>query len=125
MLEIADSRSYLEFCRDPFLSLAAASEYISENEYLYRAMINYGDTDRVAVEMADIYISHIMMDESIPKSVRTDPCFIATARYHASGLINTYASWFRGKLPISLDEIAADLSRSIKSGSKAMIEKKE
>lgn len=125
MLEIADSRSYLEFCCDPFPSLAAASKYISENEYLYRAMINYGDTDRVAVEMADIYISHIMMDESIPKPVRTDPCFIVTARYHAAGLINTYASWFRGKLPISLDEIAVELSRSIKAGSRAIIEKKE
>ena len=38
----------------------------------------------LAVEMADIYISYIMMDESIPKSVRTDPCFIVTARYHVS-----------------------------------------
>lgn len=121
MLEIADTRRYAVFCLDPLPSLTMVTEFLAKDLDFYRALASSDEAALFAVRMSDIYVEHMMHDDTIPAVLRSSPFFEVIIRFYSAGLINTYISWFRGKLDVTLEEVAEMLSEGIKTGSMTVI----
>lgn len=123
MLEIADNAGYKDFCTDPLPALLRVSKTLEENADFYRTLVNSNGSGLFMMRLMDVYVEHMMSDASIPEEVKTSPSFIAMVQYYAGGVINTYAAWFRDKIPLTLDEISLMLSLGIKEGTKLILDK--
>lgn len=123
MLEIADDAGYRDFCTDPLPALLKVSKTLEENAEFYRTLVNSNGSGLFMLRLMDVYVEHMMRDDAVPEEVRTSPGFIAMVQYYAGGVVNTYAAWFRDKIPLTLDEISLMLSMGIKEGTKLILDK--
>lgn len=122
MTRIMSENDYNNFCRSPLPVLQAVTEYYKKDIEMFKVLIQVEEFVLFKLGMVSLYVKCMLRDESIPAAVRQSPRFIAAARYIASGIEGTYISWFRGDVPISLDEMTTMLAEAIQTGTEKILE---
>ncbi|MFZ2487803.1 MAG: TetR-like C-terminal domain-containing protein [Anaerolineae bacterium] len=111
MLEFLGEFRYKNFFQNPLPLLLKISRYLQDDLEFYRILINAHGSEQFLTKLKNIFVRHMETSSDVPAPLRQAPAFLIRVHFFAGGLVNLYQVWFRADLPVSLDEIAYEVSK--------------
>lgn len=107
----------LEDLQAPLKFLLMISDFLQENEELYRKLAWTEKTASLINKMQNHFIEYVEQMPKLPEKLRDSLPFRARMYLFAGGISGIYTAWMRGELEADLHEIAYEINEMIRDES--------
>lgn len=111
--EMLQEMDFTNFLNDPAPFVRKVISFLDENQELYR-LLGKSDHSYYQLEvLKQILIQQVFDTANIPFCDMSNPQTIIRVRMLLGGVIDTFKGWLAGKIPCSLEEVSAEVTKTI------------
>lgn len=111
--EVIKEIEYKNIIKSPLSVINKVSEFIESNLFIYKKLVNIGESELFITELKEMVLAKIFSDTDIPKYIRKNIEIEMYILYTIGGVVTLYQAWLLDKIDCSLEELTETIKRMI------------
>lgn len=115
LLRAIDSDDYGDSLKEPYIRLRHITEFMKEDEEMYKMLLNTDGANKFLKKLRDIIIEKYLSDVVTLPYIKDRDTFEMNLRLFVGGYMSIVEDWAAGNIHMSLDDCARITSESVKA----------